>query len=68
MTSQKEKLLKNVKVILDYNFMDLFRDIEKGKYGKNPKLKKEAKHELKELGGKKRAEKFEKALARKKSK
>ena len=48
--------------------MDLFRDIEKGKYGKNPKLKKEAKHELKELGGKKKAEKFEKALARKKSK
>ena len=48
--------------------MDLFRDIAHNKYGDNKKLKKEAKHELKELGGKKKAEKYEKALARRKSK
>lgn len=46
--------------------MDLFRDIEKGKFGKSKSLRKEAKHELKELGGKKNAQKFEKALEKKK--
>jgi len=46
--------------------MDLFRDISKGKFGKSKALKKESKHELKELGGKKKAEKYERALARKK--
>lgn len=44
--------------------MDLFRDIQKGKFGKSKKLKMEAKHELKELGGKKKAEAYEKALKR----
>lgn len=39
--------------------MDLFRDIKKGKFGNDPHLKKEAKHELKELGGEKVAEKHE---------
>ena len=42
--------------------MDLFRDISKGKYGNNKELKKESKHELAELGGEKRAEKFEKCV------
>ena len=51
------------------NNMDLFRDIKKGKFGNNPKLKREAKHELKELGGPKRAEAHEKKIemAKKKS-
>ena len=48
--------------------MDLFRDIKKGKFGSNPKLKHEAKHELKELGGAKKAEKYEKAIKRMKGK
>lgn len=42
--------------------MDLFRDIKKGKFGQNPKLKKEAKHELNELGGEKVAEAHEKKV------
>lgn len=42
--------------------MDLFRDIKKGKFGHNPKLKKEAKHELKELGGEKAAQAHEKKV------
>lgn len=48
--------------------MDLFKDIAKGKFGKSGKLKKEAKHELKELGGKKKAEAYEKAIENKKGK
>ena len=39
--------------------MDLFRDIKRGKFGKSKKLKYEAKHELEELGGEKRAERYE---------
>lgn len=42
--------------------MDLFNHIEKGKFGHNPKLKREAKHELKELGGEKAAEAHEKKV------
>ncbi len=42
--------------------MDLFRDIAKGEFGKSRKLKKEAKHELKELGGKRKAEALEKKI------
>jgi hypothetical protein len=42
--------------------MDLFRDIKKGKFGNNPKLKREAKHEVKELGGEKVAEAHEKKV------
>ncbi len=44
--------------------MDLFKDIARGKKFTNKGLKKEAKHELKELGGMKKAEKYEKALSR----
>jgi hypothetical protein len=44
--------------------MDLFEDIQKGKFGKNKSLKKEAKHELGELGGMKTTEKFEKMVKR----
>lgn len=40
--------------------MDLFRDIKKGKFGNNKRLKREATHELDELGGEERAEKYEK--------
>ncbi len=40
--------------------MDLFRDIKKGRFGSNPKLKREARHELDELGGEALANKFEK--------
>lgn len=39
--------------------MDLFKDIAKGK---DKKLKKEAKHELYELGGEKKAEAYEKRI------
>lgn len=46
--------------------MDLFKDIEKGKKFTKKGLKKEARHELKELGGKKRAEALEKAIEKKK--
>jgi len=42
--------------------MDLFRDIEKGKFGKSKKLKKEAKHELKEFGGKAKAEAIQRKI------
>lgn len=42
--------------------MDLFKDISKGKKFTKSSLKKEAKHELKELGGMKRAEVYEKAI------
>ena len=45
--------------------MDLFRDINKGKFGKSVALKEEAKHELGELGGYKKAETFEKSLEKK---
>jgi hypothetical protein len=44
--------------------MDLFKDIFKGKKFTPNKLKREAKHELKELGGMGKAEKYEKALKR----
>jgi len=43
--------------------MDLFRDIAKGK---DKELKKEAKHELSELGGEKRAEAYEKRVKKSK--
>lgn len=49
-------------VTLSCNKMDLFRDINKGKFGNNPKLKREAKHELGELGGEKLAEAHEKRV------
>lgn len=42
--------------------MDLFRDIAKGKRFTKSALKKEAKHELKELGGPKKAAAYERAL------
>lgn len=42
--------------------MDLFKDIFKGKKFSPNKLKKEAKHELHELGGMKKAQRYEKAL------
>lgn len=42
--------------------MDLFRDIAKGRFGKSKKLKKEAKHELSEFGGKARAEAIQKKI------
>lgn len=42
--------------------MDLFADIKSGKFGKSKALKKESKHELKELGGEKKAEKYEKEV------
>ena len=48
--------------------MDLFKDIAKGKKFSKKGLKKEAKHELKELGGMKHAEAVEKALENKKGK
>lgn len=44
--------------------MDLFRDIKRGKSFTKSKLKREAEHELKELGGMKKAEAYEKALKR----
>lgn len=46
--------------------MDLFKDIAKGKKFTKKGLKKEARHELKELGGKKHAEAVEKAIEKKK--
>ena len=46
--------------------MDLFKDISKGKKFTKKGLKKEAKHELKELGGKRKAEALEKAIEKKK--
>jgi hypothetical protein len=42
--------------------MDLFEDIEKGKRFSKNGLKREARHELKELGGKKKARAIEKIL------
>ncbi len=42
--------------------MDLFKDIKEGKFGRSTKLKREAKHELKELGGEKKAEAYEKKV------
>lgn len=42
--------------------MDLFKDIKNGKRFTKNTLKKEASHELKELGGMKKAEHYEKAL------
>ena len=46
-----------------FNFMDLFKDIKKSG---NDKLKKEAKHELSELGGEKKAEAYEKKVKKSK--
>ncbi len=46
--------------------MDLFRDAIKGKKFTKSSLKKEAKHELKELGGMKRAKAHEEAIEKKK--
>lgn len=43
--------------------MDLFKTIE---HGHNKKLKKEAKHELSELGGEKQAEAYEKRVKKSK--
>lgn len=45
--------------------MDLFKDIAKGK---NKDLKKEAKYELSELGGEKKAEAYEKKVKQAKKK
>ncbi len=42
--------------------MHLEKDILKGKFGKNPKLKKEAKEELVESKGKKKGKALAKAL------
>lgn len=42
--------------------MDLFKDIRKGKKFTKVGLRHEAEHELKELGGMKKAEAYEKAL------
>lgn len=43
--------------------MDLFKTLE---HGKDKKLKKEAKHELSELGGEKKAEAYEKKVKKSK--
>lgn len=50
--------------------MDLFKDIQKGKFGKNKNLKRAAKHELNELGGKRKAQALENRIkaAREKTK
>lgn len=48
--------------------MDLFRDISKGKHFSKSELKKEAMHELSELGGEKKAEAYEKKVKASKKK
>lgn len=57
-------ILRKKRQNVPINNMDLFRNIAKGKFGKSKELKSEAKHELKELGGKKKAEVYERALSR----
>ncbi len=59
----KENLVTLVNHI--HTKMDLFKDIKRGKRFTKSSLKKEAAHELKELGGMKKAEAFEKALKNK---